>query len=113
MRSTLSDYAKATGSRDVQTLCDRLLAPQLVAKTEMAGLPCEVAFRQALKGVARPTLRVDGVQINGSRALARVHTTAAGQRPSDDTVLLMRFGSNWRIASLALSQPQPTPRIGP
>ena len=113
VRATLRDYATATGKRDVQALCDDLLAPQLVAHAADAGLPCEVAFRQALQGVARPSLRVESVQIKGDRALARVHTTAVGQQPSDDTVLLMRFGSHWRIASLALPEPQPLPRTGP
>ena len=113
VRSTLRAYAAATAQRDVQALCDRILAPDLVRKTGEAGLPCEVALQRGLADVRNPTLRVDSVKITDRRALAKVHTEAADQPPSDDTVLLTKVGEDWRIAALSLPQPQPARPAGP
>lgn len=113
VRATLKAYGEATAERDVQALCDRILAPALVLKTAEAGLPCEVALQRGLAEVRRPTLRVDRVDITDRRALARVHTEAADQPPSDDTILLTKVGSGWRLAALSLPQPQPAQPVGP
>jgi hypothetical protein len=47
-----------------------------------------------------PKLEVRQVTIKGDRASAKVHTTAANQPASDDTVALVRAGGNWKIGAL-------------
>ena len=41
------------------------------------------------------------ITIKGDRASAKVHTTAANQPASDDTVALVREGGDWKIGALA------------
>lgn len=109
VRSTLAGFARATAARDYQALCDRYLAPKLVDQVEQAGLPCEAAIRPEISATRRPSLSIRGVEVRGSRALARVHTTAANQPASDDTITLVRVSGDWRIASLASAGPVPPP----
>lgn len=113
VRATLHDYARATATRDVQAICDRLLAPKLVAETAAHGLACELVFRRALADVRDPRLDVRSVEVDGPQALARVHSTARGQPPSDDTILLTKVGKGWRVARLSQPQPQPVRPVGP
>jgi hypothetical protein len=40
------------------------------------------------------------VTIKGDRASAKVHSTAANQPASDDTVALVREGGDWKIGAL-------------
>jgi hypothetical protein len=53
-----------------------------------------------LQGVQAPKLEVRRVTIKGNRASAEVHTTAANQQASDDTVALVREDANWKIGAL-------------
>ncbi len=109
VRSTLSGFAKATAARDYQSLCDEYFAPALVDQVEQSGLPCEAAIRPELSATQRPTLTVRSVEVHDAKALARVHTTAANQPPSDDTIALALVKGHWRIASLASPEPAPPP----
>ena len=110
VRTTLTDFSRATAAKDYQTLCDRLLAPSLIADLKKIGLPCEIALQQGLGDVRQPRLIVGTVTIKGKRATAEVRTSAEGQVPSKDTVELVRTDKGWRIASLATpSGPQPAP----
>ena len=56
-------------------------------------------MKTALEGVESPKLEVRQVTIKGNRASAKVHTTAANQQASDDTVALVREGANWKIGA--------------
>jgi len=109
VRGTLQRFGAATAKKDYQELCDHLLSRELVAKVEQINLPCELALKTGLGSVRRPTLTVRRVTVSGNRALGYVHTTAANQRPSDDTIELVKENGSWRIASLAKPQPQPQP----
>ena len=51
MRTTLTSFSRATAAKDYQTLCDRLLAPSLIADLKKIGLPCEIALQQGLGDV--------------------------------------------------------------
>ena len=44
-----------------------------------------------------PKIEVRQVTITGNRASAKVHTTAANQPASDDTVALVKEGGDWKI----------------
>jgi hypothetical protein len=100
VRQTLDRYAQATRAKDYQTLCDDLLAREIVDRIRSAGLPCEVALRTGLQNRRNPQLKVLGVEISGDQALARTRTTAIGEPTSVDTIRMIRQGGGWRVASL-------------
>jgi hypothetical protein len=110
VRSTLSDFSRATAAKDYQRLCDKLLAPSLIADLKKIGLPCEIALQQGLGDVKQPRLIVGDVRVDGKTATAQVKTSAEGQPPSSDTIELEHTDTGWQIASLASpSEPGPAP----
>ena len=100
VRDTLSAFAQASAQHDYRRVCADLLAKPVIDSVRKAGLSCESAMKTALKGVESPKLEVLQVTIKGNRASAKVHTTAANQQASDDTVALVREGANWKIGAL-------------
>ena len=110
VRTTLTSFSRATAAKDYQALCDRLLAPSLIADLKKIGLPCEIALQQGLGEVKQPRLIVGDVTVDGKKATAQVRTSAEGQAPSSDTVELERTDKGWRISSLATpSEAGPAP----
>ena len=101
IRTTLNDFQRATADHDYATLCERVLAPELVDTVEQIGLGCEAALERAFAEVRDPRISVGAVTVDGDRATAEVRSSAAGQEPSEDTIELVRVGDAWRIASLA------------
>jgi hypothetical protein len=101
VREIVARFGVATRGKDYQQICDRLLSKDLVNKIEGIGLPCESAVQRGLGGVRNPTLEINEVSISGSRALVSIHTTAAGEAPSDDALQVVREDGEWKIASLA------------
>ena len=119
VRAVVARFGIATRAKDYQQICDRLLADALIQKIEDVGLPCESALQRGLGDVRDPTLQITEVSISGARALVSVHSTAAGQPPSDDALQLVREGGDWKIAALAApsgtqtqTQTQTTPTTG-
>jgi hypothetical protein len=51
------------------------------------------------------------VAVNGDKALVSVHSTAAGETPSDDTIALVKEKGKWKVSSLA--QPEQRPATQP
>jgi len=100
VRDTLSAFAQASAEHDYRRVCADLLAKPVIDSVRKAGLSCESAMKTALRGVEAPKLEVRRVTITGNRASAEVHTTAANQQASDDTVALVREGANWKIGTL-------------
>ncbi len=110
VRATLTDFSRATAAKDYQTLCDRILAPSLIADLKKIGLPCEIALQQGLGEVKQPRLLVGAVTVKGKTATAEVRTSAEGQAPSSDTIELERTDKGWQITSLATpAAPTPAP----
>ena len=72
VRTTLSDFSKATAAKDYQALCDKILAPSLIADLKKIGLPCEIAMQQGLGDVKQPRLIVGDVKVKGKTATAQV-----------------------------------------
>ena len=97
----VTDFGRATAAKDYRALCDRILAPSLIAEVTSIGLPCEQALRRGLGDVESPRLTLGAVEVNGDRATAEVRTAAANQAPSSDTLRLERVRGSWRVASLA------------
>jgi hypothetical protein len=100
VRSTVTEFGRATAAKDYQTLCDRLLAPSLVEEVESIGLPCEVALRQGLGEVREPRLTIGRVEVKEDKASAEIRTSAAGEEPSKDTLELVNLDGTWKISSL-------------
>ena len=110
VRTTLTAFSRATAAKDYQALCDRLLAPSLIADLKKIGLPCEIALQQGLGDVKQPRLIVGDVKVNGKTATAQVRSSAEGQPPSSDTIELQHTDKGWQIASLASpAEPAPAP----
>jgi hypothetical protein len=101
VRAVVARFGIASRAKDYQTICDRLLAETLVRRVEAVGLPCESALQRGLADVRDPRLQIRQVSMSGARALVSVHSTAAGEPPSDDAIQLVRENDEWRIASLA------------
>jgi hypothetical protein len=106
VRAKLDDFAQATAAKDYRRLCTDVLAKQLVQKAQSAGLSCETALETGLKGVQNPKVEVQKVTVKRNSATAVVHTTAANQDASTDTLQLARQGGGWRVSSVT-SPPSP------
>jgi hypothetical protein len=100
VHDVVAAFGKASAGKDYQRLCDELLAPKLVSEVEAAGLPCEVALKQGLGEVASPQLTIGEIKVSGDSATADVRSSAKGEKPSRDTLQLVRVKDSWRIASL-------------
>jgi hypothetical protein len=100
VRSTVAEFGRATAAKDYRTLCDRLLAPELVEEVESIGLPCEVALRRGLGEVREPRLTIGSIDVEDDRASAQIRTSAAGEEPSEDTLELVNVDGTWKISSL-------------
>ena len=100
VRTTVSEFGRATAAKDYKAMCDRLLAPKLVEDVQQVGLPCEDALRKGLSGVREPRLTIGEVKIDGDSASAEIRTSAAGQKPSKDTLELVKINGTWKISSL-------------
>jgi hypothetical protein len=105
VRQTVERFGKASRDKDYQTLCDDLFSTAIVENLRSSGQPCEVALRTALEDVQNPTVEVRSVKVDGKKATAEVDSKAAGQRPSQDKVQLLKEDDGWRIASLADDAP--------
>ena len=112
VRSVLADFAAASAAKDYGTLCDRLLAPELLKGIQGIGLPCEVALRNSLGAVENPRLTVGQIDVTGSKARAEVRSSADNQRPSRDTLELVKLESGWKVSSLSAA-PDPAPASSP
>ena len=111
VRDSLSRFEQAAKDGDYKALCDEVLSPRLTKLMAEHGLPCRVALQRGLGGVLQPSIDVRKVKVDGDTALALVTTTAVGERPSQDTIRLVRDGGDWRVDSLSGAQP-PAPRRG-
>src|SRR5918994_3874706 len=104
IRGALEQFQRATAGKDYATLCERVLAPELIQTVEQIGLPCETALEKGFEDVREPRISVGAVSVDGDSATAQVRSSAAGQSPSEDAVRLVRVDDGWRIASLGEGQ---------
>jgi hypothetical protein len=110
VRGVVTKFGTASAKKDYQTICDELIARSLSDNVEEFGLPCELAFKQGMDAVVRPKLVIRRLTLKGDVARAVVHTTAANQPASDDTLELRRIDGDWRITSLSAA---PAPKKKP
>ena len=102
VRTTLDEFGRATQAKDYQALCDKVFAPQLIAKLTQVGLPCEIAMQRSFEDVEDPRLTIGRITVakDEKSAKAEVRSSAGGQAPSQDTVQLVPVKDGWRISSL-------------
>src|SRR3954454_15039771 len=100
VRTTVTDFGRATADKDYKTLCDRILAPKLIEDVTSIGLSCEAALKRGLGNVKDPRLTIGRVDIHGDQASAEIRSSAAGQAPSKDTLKLVKVNGTWKISSL-------------
>lgn len=101
VEAKVQQFAHATASKDYAALCDDVLAPALVAHLKAAGLSCRQAMKIFVSSVQNPTIRISRVSVNGSTAFAVVVAKAANQRPSRQSIHLIKTDHGWRLDSLA------------
>lgn len=101
VHATLDTFARAVATRQAKPICDRVLAPALVARIEGIGLSCQSAIRRFFFScrVSNPTLQVGRVVIGHGTATALVYAGARGQRPGIFELGLVKTASGWRVAS--------------
>lgn len=108
VRITLAGYAEAFAKRDYHAICQVYFDRELVAGLERSGLPCETAVEPEISTLKNPKLEVRSVTVDGERATADVHTSAANQPPADVTLALRYADGRWQIADLVEGAgPQP------
>jgi hypothetical protein len=100
VRDTLGAFGEASAQHDYRRVCADLLAKPVIDSVRRAGLSCESVMKSALEDVQSPKIEVRQVTVKGDRASAKVHTTAANQQASDDTVALVKEGGDWKIGAL-------------
>ena len=101
VRDTLDAFAQATAQKDYQRLCDDVFATSLVEQVTKV-LPCEAALRNSdLASAKAPKLDVQSVTVDGESATAKVRSSAVNQKPSEDTVRLVKEDGEWRVVALA------------
>jgi hypothetical protein len=114
VKQTVKLFADSTAQHDYTTLCEKVLAPELIAKLRPFNLSCEIAVRHYFGTVRNPTLEIRGIRLTGkAEAIAAVQSSAAGQAPSPAQLGLVKTGAGWRIARLANSAASPSPGTSP
>jgi hypothetical protein len=89
---------KATARRDFTTICDDVLAA--ATRRQAGGDQCPDVLGQRARGVRRPRIRIQAIEVKGDQAQVRVRTTATGQAPTTDLVRLVREDGSFRVLSL-------------
>jgi hypothetical protein len=114
VKETVKLFADSTAQHDYTTLCQKVLAPELISKLKPFNLSCEIAVRHYFGDVRNPTLEIRGIRLTSkSEAIAAVQSSAAGQAPSPAQLGLVRTGAGWRIARLANNEAAPAPGAAP
>ena len=101
VQATLRQFAHAVATRDATPICDRVLAPELVARLEGVGLSCEFAIDRFFFSckLRHPTLTVGRVSVAGNTAKAVVYAGARGQPGGIFELGLVKTSQGWRVAS--------------
>ena len=94
----IEDLEEAGRDGDPRAVCEELLADELLARLRQAGTRCVDAVDEALEDADQFDLEVEAVRVRGDEAMARV--TSGGDDEETDTLMLVRDGRQWKIASL-------------
>jgi ketosteroid isomerase-like protein len=100
VRGSVEKFAAAIESRDYKTVCEDLLADDLLDKLQRGQIPCERFFQGTAGQVQDPRLKIQNVVVVDDRARAAIVTEAKGQTPSSDVLSLQKQDGSWRISEL-------------
>ena len=89
---------KATASRDFTTICNDLFAA--ATRRQAGGDSCPDVLDQRARGVRRPRIRIQSIEVAGNEARVRVRTTAADQAAITDVIRLVRERGRFRVLAL-------------
>ncbi|MEA2494128.1 MAG: hypothetical protein QOJ29_2039 [Thermoleophilaceae bacterium] len=89
---------KATAQKDFSTICDELLTAS--TRKQAGGVDCPAVLEARARGVARPRIVIQGIEVQGERAQVRVRTTATGQAATTDVLRLVRENGRFRVSAL-------------
>jgi hypothetical protein len=92
----VDDLSNASSRHDTSTICDSLLAADVAKRLGN----CKTVIGHQLDNVDNFDVTVQSVAINGSRAQARVKSTANGKSELDTLNLVKGRDGRWRIQSL-------------
>ena len=103
VQSTLNQFVHAVANRNARPICDRVLAPQLVARLAGVGLSCEYAIDHFFFSckLQHPTITVGRVAVSGDTAKALVYAGANGQPGGIFAIGLVKTSQGWRVATEA------------
>jgi hypothetical protein len=88
----------ATAKQDFTAICNQLLAA--ATRKQAGGEECPAVLEQRGRGVKRPRIRIQAIEVQGNSAQARVRTTAIGQAAVTDLIRLVRENGSFRVVSL-------------
>src|SRR5438552_2209628 len=96
--ATIDASEKATARGDFVAICDRLFT---AAERKQAGAgDCPALLRRTAGDVRRPRIKLESIRLRGEQAIATVTTSAEGQRPVMESIVLVREHGTYRIAAL-------------
>ena len=96
--AVIEKLGKATAQRDFTTICDDVLAS--ATRKQAGGSECPAILEARARGVRRPKIVIQAIEVQGDRAQVRVRTTASGQAPTIDVIKLVRENGRFRVSSL-------------
>jgi hypothetical protein len=89
---------RATADGAFATVCEELFTA--VARERAGGEDCERLNRSAARGIGRPSIEIDAMELRGDRARVEITTRAAGQAEVPDVLELRRERGEWRVEAL-------------
>jgi hypothetical protein len=101
IQATLHQFVQGVATRNARPICDRVLAPELVARLEGVGLSCEYAIDHFFFSckLRHPTITIGRVAVAGNRAKALVYAGAKGEPGGIFELGLVKTSEGWRVAS--------------
>jgi uncharacterized protein YceK len=101
VKAKVQQFAQAVATRDAATLCNQVLAPNLLEHFTIIGLPCVRAMDKIfLPTVHNPTLAVGRVVVKGRTAEVLTLSGAHGQIGALSAVELVDTSNGWRVSGL-------------
>jgi hypothetical protein len=98
--SKVEQFVSAVRHHDYVTICDRVLAPSLLADLAQGGVGCEQAMQIALARVSRPRLVIGRIAVSGNTASALALATASGEAAVLTSIELVKTQNGWRVSAL-------------
>jgi ketosteroid isomerase-like protein len=96
--ATVDRLERAVATRDFQTICDQLFTAQ--ARRRSGGAECARQLGSATKGVKKPSIEIEAIDVQGNRAIVKVRTRAQGQARVSDELQMRREGGRWLVEAL-------------